>query len=251
MRKIYIFSLIAIITSVCCACGNIDTSLTNTKTNNTLIEDSYVLNDDEKEIYIDIRYPQLAESTASDELIEQINYLIKETALTILSEYSSLDNAQIKVTYDTKCNNDNFISVLFNVNSVVGVQAYPRILCRTVTIDLQTGEQLRLNDMVKVNQEFVDTFFEIATNVRAYSEEWSKESLEAINKSAKESTTLKALTSSDRTTNPDYCSYITDHSLGICVGVPYAIGSYAIYEAEFKDIEEYMKEILLQDKVIT
>jgi len=210
-----------------------------------LREENYSITDEQDNKRIAIYFPQF-EHSKRNTMLFKVNGCIKAVAMEVLQEFSSFDNLDIEVTYSVECNSAHFFSVKFIVQSFHVVQAYPLIRCKTIVIDMNTGEKLALNDIVIINQEFVDIFFERFENIRQYDNhcELREKSIEAY---VKEWTTFDALLTCDEKTNVDYCSYLTDEYLVICIHVPFQIGSYALYGARLEDIQMFLTHTVNTD----
>lgn len=189
-----------------------------------------------------IYYPQI-ENLGDEELELDINNKIKECAMKHTRKASPKEGVQT-ATYSVALENEHFISIHFETTSFVEHQLYPLIRSKTITIDLKTGKVLKLNDIIDIDDSLKREFFNLFTNTKNYQfKENSDKSIiyehvdEYVYNVVNE---YNLLIKSDEDNEPDVCSYITEDSLVISIAVPKVIGSYALYEAKYKDLKKWL-----------
>lgn len=189
-----------------------------------------------------IYYPQI-ENLGDEELELDINNKIKECAMKEIRNSSPKDGV-ITTTYSVAFDNERFVSVHFEATSFEEHQLYPLISSKTITIDLGSGKVLKLNDIIDVDDSFKHEFFNLFTNISKYSLEKNSDNsffYEQLDEIIYDSVNLHdKLSKSDQDDYPDVHSYITEDSLVISIAVPKAAGSYALYEAKYKDLKKWL-----------
>ncbi len=247
INKTMMLILLCCLTMILTSCKN----ETEPKHNYQIIENKYYnqFTMDGSNIYngfakgFSIYYPQI-ENLGDEELELEMNNKIKECAMKEIRNSSPKDGV-ITTTYSVTLDNERFISIHFEANSFEEHQLYPLISSKTITIDLKTGKALKLSDIIDVDDSFKREFFNLFTNTKNYNfKEISDKSLfyEHIEEYVYDSVNLhEKLIKSDQDNYPEVHSYITEDSLVISFAVPKVIGSYALYEAKYKDLKKWLK----------
>ena len=108
----------------------------------------------------------------------------------------------------------------------------------STTLSLETGEKIKLSDIVNLNSEFIDSFFD---KFQLDSEFYSTEIGHSIEEDIKAKISHELLLKADNGSYSEVCSFLTEDSLVISFQVRYAVGSYALYKANYSDIAESLK----------
>jgi hypothetical protein len=146
----------------------------------------------------------------------------------------------VVISYSVTLATDSILSIRFIVKSFSEFQAYPLVRIKTINIDLNTGKRLTLKGIININSGFVDTFFDYFRNQKDYKETIEEQAINSIERYVMEITTIDALITCDEPQNIDFCSYLTEDSLGISIGVPHSGGSYTFYESTYLNISKWL-----------
>lgn len=204
---------------------------------------------------IEAEYPMLI-SGGTEEELKQWNQLIEEDFQKILSIYSFNPNKQLtplpadqipvylKIKYKIKRNDSEYISILYTADFNSPYSAHPTELVYTTNIRKPDSRRIRLPDIIKVDQEFIQDF-------RTWGFLPMTENNEEINKAIKDYVSnisdeelLTGLQASDiiGTGNAwGIFSYLTDDSLGISLGVPNYIGDHVEFEMNYSELKRFLK----------
>ena len=218
----------------------IETIYTDDDEKYEIIKTIYSDNDENINRYINIAYPQVTE--LENKYIEcVINDKIRETALEPLKIYPLLEYVDIHSEYSVTRVSNDILSMYF---AAYIEHAPPDSLTfyvrnnNSASILISTGEKIRLSDVVNINEDFFDPFYD---NFHLYGEYESDEIAKRIvDEDVKSTFALDNLMLSDQDNFTEVCSYFTEDSLFISITVRKSAGSYALYEAKYSDIEEFL-----------
>lgn len=213
---------------------------------------------------ITIHYPQI--SNLSDKAKQKkLNDILKKDALKQLNNYKDWASVIEKpfeevisasIDYQVKWKGANLLSIAYSGYSTLNDERSERNY-HTINLDLNTGEQLRLKDLVNIDKSFINKFITkkfksnnslFPKNNKMISNEVyqsldflyqinSKPNYKNLQQYFEETDSL----SSDSIVTSCNFSYITDHSLGISVIVSNASGNYAEFEIGLDEIKGYIK----------
>jgi len=204
----------------------------------------HTVNDDVKENYIDIIYPQL-DNMEDKEVQEKINRILMDTAFGSLSiEGYDAQEVEQKVAYEVTWAGDNFLSVKFYTWCYIGRAAHDNNFLQGVNIYIRTGEMLKLTDFFDISYEFVEKFktraimdsekYHISPNAYWYvSHYYDDVDLKDILLSADVHTGLFPAS--------DYSSYFTDNTVGVSFATVKSAGEYAEIVISYDDVRDDMK----------
>lgn len=210
----------------------------NLKSNNnySIKENIYVDEDETKNKHIEIKYPAI--SGLDIEVTQQkVNEHLKSAALEVLTDFSSLENMDIRTSYSIGLSNARILSIIYIASSFHSVQAYPLVRTHMVNIDLRTGDIVNFGEILNINENFIMTFKKKFTNISEYN---SSEDKERVNEYVFDMISYDMFISGSEGSYPEVSSYLTEDSLVISIAVPYSLGSYVLYSANYSDISEYL-----------
>lgn len=210
----------------------------------TMYEYSTLIYIDKEDINdISIQYPVI--SGLSNKIKQQkINDTIKANALKVYNyyDYPDREHLDLDIEYLVSLKSDCILSIQYFGLGYIKGAAHPNKLFYTTTIDIKTGNRLRLLDLVNVEEGLLDMF--VNGEFKPLCPKQEESALELY----KNYDELKKLfINAD---NMDYIgtdmqsdvfSYLTKDSLGISVPVAFAIGGHAEFEIEYDKIKEYLK----------
>ena len=218
-----------------CVNGEVDIIDAIEKTTYEIKELNYLECDDALGKDINIVYPQI--DGLLDENIERIicNEL-KEAIFNVLENYSELNDMDIDVTYSVTFASDKILSVHFISSAFHSAQAYPLVHSSSVNLTMETGEKFEIDDMLIMDEEFIKSFYDIFYLTRDYG---SEEARDLILNDIKGTLNIEDVASMENNTGIHV--FLTEDAMVISVRVRYAAGSYALFEAKYSDLEEYLK----------
>lgn len=227
-------------------------------TNYDLVKETYSKNK------IIIQYPQISNLSDSAKQ-KKLNDILKNNALKRLSNYKEWasiahkpfeEAVEASIDYEVKWKGANLLSIAYSGYSTLNDERSERDY-HTINLDLNTGEVLKLKDLVNIDQSFIDKFitkkFEsknslFPDNNKVISDEVyqsldflyqinSKPNYESLQQYFEETDAL----SNDGIVTSCNFSYVTDQSLGIAVIVSHAAGNYAEFEIGLDAIKDNIK----------
>jgi len=201
--------------------------------NYNVVETVYTDNIDVGNQKISISYPQISNMENTD-VEKLINNTIESLALEILEQFTTLDEMKIVVTYSITRSMPDILSLYFVAESFHPAQAYPLIRISTATFSIESGDTIKLAKIIDINDDFINSFF---NNFHLYSKYNSVEEENVVNEYVSGILLRESFLTSDEGLNSEVHSFLTDDSLIISIAVPYSIGSYVLYEAEYTNIK--------------
>jgi len=186
-----------------------------------------------------ISYPQI--SNLSDaEKQKELNEIIKNEALKGNNYYKDVDGkVTIDINYKIVCQEPEFLSIIYSGVGNVSGAAHPSNLFYTTNLDITNTKILRLNDIVNINDDFVNML--INGSFKAVNSEYAAEYKSEINMLTREDWKKGLLDADPSDKMGSEFSYMTKDSLGISIGVMHALGDHAEFEIKYKDIWKYIK----------
>ena len=177
---------------------------------------------------IHIRYPQV-EGLRHISVEEQINRLLYDTGVNIYLDYWNNSMLTVDGSFEVKYQSDTCLSILFQGEPYVQGSAHPTKVTFAVTVDMTTGNEIPLEqiigDMDMLKDNFTPDYFCMVSGID------SIESGDTFTQRI-DSYLHSPVLYDDQEHYHDY--YITENALGIIVSVPHVIGDIAIYESNFK-----------------
>lgn len=219
MRKILMIVLVLVM--------NISNNYQNNKSINyyNIDPDTYI-DTENKNIKIDI--PQIE----TDDFLD-VNKLIKETIIDYIQGYYSNDltDIAINLSYDITYNQKDLISIQFKGDGYKKSAAHPNHLFKTLNIDMKRKQLIKLNDIYKVDERFIEKYIEefkrqVPQDRNSIIDSYSMEQL------------LNYFNDAD-SGNSVIMSYYHNDNVGISILVPYAIGEHIEIELNKKLMSDY------------
>ena len=208
--------------------NNVSASSNNSNISNDesyeLAKESYSGNDK----IIKIFYPQIMDY--KDAMKQgKLNELIKQE---VLKDFKDLNNKDIiytayEIDYNIKLKTDKVLSVQYNRYKNFKNSAHPDQWVLATNIDIKKGILIKLTDIINVDNSFVKLFK--AGKFKSISQTYQKGYFDSYSDSDLIETFKQAE------------FYLTKDSLGISVGVPYAMGNHVEFEAKYEDIKDVLK----------
>ncbi|HCJ59118.1 MAG TPA: hypothetical protein DHV55_18545 [Clostridiaceae bacterium] len=188
-----------------------------------------------KASYIDkdiiINYPQLIHLNDTKKYTE-VNELIKNEALEVLGEYKGVENEfSLEIDYNVKWKSSNLLSIQYLGISYIRGAAHPNNLVYTININLNSSDILKLRDIIKINDSFVERYkkgkyitWDPDLNLEA----------EGVIKNILDNYTNRDLIQYFSKDESFY--YFTKDSLGISIGAAHVYGDHAEFEIKYQDM---------------
>jgi len=186
-----------------------------------------------------ISYPQISELSDTEKQ-KELNEIIKNEALKGNNYYKDVDGeVTIDINYKIVCQEPELLSIIYSgVGNVTGA-AHPSNLFYTTNLDIKNTKILRLNDIVDINDDFVNMF--INGKFKAVNSDYESEYKSEISMVTFDDWKKRLLTADPSDKMGSEFSYMTKDSLGISIGVIHALGDHAEFEIKYKDILKYIK----------
>lgn len=229
--------------------GNVtdNTIASDNSVSDNSINDNYVyeneLPSDAKFIYesaqyelgtVNIKYPIISVEGHEEVIytgIQTVNDIIKNDALSILTNYSINDGTDsINVDYSIFIDGDGNISVKFSGDTMYSGAAHPSVLLYTSNVNVYSGTRFKPISDDKLSQ--IAAYFEVGKDYEVCSDEADiKEAVEDYLREYDMSmlaTELNNMDFDDDRQMPYTYSYQDEDGVYIIISVPTAIGQYAI-----------------------
>ena len=195
-----------------------------------------------KETYSDravnISYPQISKMNDA-EIQDRLNHLLKSEALSILNDYDANDlkKLAVKLDYIIGRQDADLLSVQFIGSRFLKGTPYPTALFQSINLDMQAGRKLRLQEIVQVNDQFVETIIRGRMNAAP---NVTFEILRLDNGKL-----LKAFGQADSVAsseNPERAfSYFTKEGLGISFSVVHVLGDHVEFVLPMVNLSSFIK----------
>ena len=186
-----------------------------------------------------INYPQITDLSDAEKQ-KGLNEIIKNEALKGNNYYKDVDGeVTIDINYKIVCQEPELLSIIYSgVGNVTGA-AHPSNLFYTTNLDIKNTKILRLNDIVDINDDFVNMF--INGKFKAVNSDYESEYKSEISMVTFDEWKKRLLAADPSDKMGSEFSYMTKDSLGISIGVMHALGDHAEFEIKYKDIWKYIK----------
>jgi hypothetical protein len=199
--------------------------------------DLYTLKDDNNDI--EIEYPVLKASDDKN-LEKKINNLIIEEALKVIDNYDYEDRGHLdlEISYQIALETPFLMSIQHEGLAYVEKSAHPNKLFYTSNVDLLSGQIQRLEDFVKIEDDFINLFltggFDYVGPLDSKPDYDDFSSLESLRNQFENADTMASV-----------YTYLTKNRLGISIEAPYAVGGYRLFEIEYQAISDF----IIHDKI--
>jgi len=206
-------------------------TINNTKSNNSQSPTSrtYQL---VKNVYTNkkviVNYPQITNFSDKNKQ-KAINSILKNEALKVLNYYKdSTGEVTLNIIYSIKYKGNDQLSVQYSGTGYVKGAAHPNNLFYTTNISLTKAVRLRLSDLVKIDENFVNKFKSSVDKSsqpdKSSVQQYTTADLIKMFKNADSLDNIGTVNQSDT------FSYFTKDTLGISVAVSHAAGDHAEFE---------------------
>ena len=186
-----------------------------------------------------INYPQITDLSDAEKQ-KGLNEIIKNEALKGNNYYKDVDgDVTIDINYKIVCQEPELISIIYSGVGNVSGAAHPSNLFYTTNLDITNRKSLRLNDIVNINDDFVNML--INGSFKAVNSKYEAEYKSEINMLTLEDWKKRLLAADPSDKMGSEFSYMTKDSLGISIGVMHALGDHTEFEIKYKDIWKYIK----------
>lgn len=185
-------------------------------------------------------YPQISDFSDAQKQ-KELNEMIKNEALKGNNYYKDVVDGEvtIDIKYKIVCQEPELLSIIYSGVGNVSGAAHPSNLFYTTNLDITNRKNLRLNDIVNINDDFVNML--INGSFKAVNSEYEAEYKAEINMLTLEEWKKSLLAADPSDKMGSEFSYMTKDSLGISIGVLHALGDHAEFEIKYKDILKYIK----------
>jgi len=186
-----------------------------------------------------INYPQITDLSDAEKQ-KELNEIIKNEALKGNNYYKDVDGeVTIDINYKIVCQEPELLSIIYSGVGNVSGAAHPSNLFYTTNLDITNIKSLRLNDIVNINDDFVNML--INGSFKAVNSKYEAEYKSEINMLTLEDWKKRLLAADPSDKMGSEFSYMTKDSLGISIGVMHALGDHTEFEIKYKDIWKYIK----------
>jgi hypothetical protein len=186
-----------------------------------------------------INYPQITDLSDAEKQ-KELNEIIKDEALKGNNYYKDVDgDVTIDINYKIVCQEPEILSIIYSGVGNVSGAAHPSNLFYTTNLDTINTKILRLNDIVDINDDFVNMF--INGKFKAVNSDYESEYKSEISMVTFDDWKKRLLTADPLDKMGNEFSYMTKDSLGISIGVMHALGDHVEFEIKYKDIWKYFK----------
>lgn len=186
-----------------------------------------------------ISYPQISDLSDAEKQ-KELNDIIKNEALKGNNYYKDVDGeVTIDINYKIVCQEPGILSIVYSGVGNVSGAAHPSNLFYTTNLDIANRKNLRLNDIVNINDDFVNML--INGSFKAVDSKYEAEYKSEINMLTLEDWKKRLLAADSSDKMGSEFSYMTKDSLGLSIGVMHALGDHTEFEIKYKDIWKYIK----------
>lgn len=156
--------------------------------------------------------------------------------------------SMLEISFEMKLLNDHLISIFYVAYFNAEYAAHPTELVYTTNINKDSGNRIRLGDVVDINQRFVENFrnWTLVTH-KEESVEWHQAVKDYMN-SISDEDLLKGFEAADLFGSQNLWginSYFTPDKLGISMGVPNYIGDHVEFEESYSNLKDFLKHDMI------
>lgn len=201
----------------------------------------YTYRDEYKNIVIE--YPCL-KADFSDQKVSEINDFIKAEAIKLCDGYDYVyevkdyNYLELRINYEIEYLSDSYLSIVYKGLANPYWANHPTHLFYTLNIDLCSTKCIKLEDMIEINDRFLNLFKEQIENHKAE----PYPDVDIYFAKIPDNQILKYLKSSDnleRGTESYYgvYSYFTDKEVCVVYPVPYAVGNHTVIKIDMDSLQ--------------
>ena len=167
-------------------------------------------------------FPQI--SMPNKEMQEKINELILSELYEMFGRLLELEESIVlEVDFEVKFSSDRLLSVVY---SGLSIASRPRWVFYSTNIDIKTGEVINLNDIVEINEDFMELLLNESTLKLRYDlRDIENKIANEVRETISNPWFINWLQNSERPT-----FYFTTYKLGFSVGLPHVIGGHVELE---------------------
>lgn len=172
---------------------------------------------------------------------KKINLILKGEALKVLRYYEDSEGfLELDINYKVTLSSAKVLSIQYSGLGDVDTAAHPNNLFYTNNIDVSTGNRLRLKDVINIDENCVNKFFngQFKALWPEQREQLKHLTSERMLKYFNEADSLDNIGTEKQS---DVFSYFTNDSLGISISVSHAIGDHAEFEIKYQDLKDNIK----------
>ena len=198
------------------------------------------LSKDDNIIKYNIKYPEISGLSDAGKQNE-INAILKNEALKVLNYYKdALGSLELNVDYNITLKSPYILSVQYTGSGFVSNAAHPNSLFYTTNINMNTGDRLRLKDVINIDKNFADKFLkgDFKPLLSEKSDVLKQHTNEEIQKYFMNADSLDNIGTAQQS---DTYMYFTNDALGISISVGHALGDHAEFETKYQNIKDYIK----------
>lgn len=210
---------------------------------NTSIDSYSIKNVKYNERTIDISYPSIS-GIQDTQKQTKINDLLKSEAFRELSDFSndksnSTEDIIISLNNNILHKSYNFLSVSYSGDVMIKGAAYPRSIFTTVNVDLNSGNRIRLSEVISINDDFINIVRNTLNSYIDKNPEWKIVYMDLLNHD--DNYFLDLFNKADSESNSDCFSYFTNDSLGLSFATFHAAGDHFEVEIKYADLGDVPK----------
>lgn len=195
---------------------------------------------------ITIEYPQI-KHLADEAKKDRINSLLFDEALKVMNYYENTEELELDIGYTITYESPSFLSVQYAGTGYVEGAAHPNKMFYTTNIDLENGNKIRLTDVVKVDNAFIEFFKSDA--FKAVNPEVEDIGVD-VKANVSKASFLNAdnLDSIETDQHSETFTYFTEDRLGISISASYAVGGHLEFEISYEDVPaEFMSSAAIKE----
>lgn len=175
---------------------------------------------------IEIAYPQIT-NLPDDAIQQQINELLRNKPVKCWDEdCREMTGLTMRTKYEIKWQSANLLTVQYRSYRYMKGAAHPVNIFDTINIDINTGREICLQDIVVIDEEFIallkaGQFKAVSSRVKEIVRFSDKEMMRELKEQG--------------------VFYLTPVSLAVKVTVPHVAGDFVIFEVKYQDIAGKIK----------
>ncbi|GLC81729.1 polysaccharide deacetylase family protein [Lacrimispora brassicae] len=203
-----------------------------------------------KEQNINISYPSVS-GMQDTEKQKKINDLLKSMAFQELADFSgnekyNTEGISISLDNNISYQSDNYLSVNFTGDVILKEAAYPRSIFTTMNIDLNSGNRVRLSDVISIDNNFVNMVRKTLNSYIDKNSVWAIVYNDFLEHD--DNYLLDLFREADSEFDDDCYSYFTNDGLGLSFATSHTAGDHFEIELKYEDIKEHITKNFFRDK---
>ncbi|MDD7795522.1 hypothetical protein [Clostridium sp. 'White wine YQ'] len=194
----------------------------------------------DNKIKYNIKYPEVSGLNDIDKQ-KKINTILKDEALKVLNYYKdALGSLELNIDYNITLKSPYILSVQYTGSGFVSNAAHPNSLFYTTNINMNTGDRLRLKNVINIDKNFADKVLrgDIKPLHVYHSDVLNHYTSEEIQQYFMNADSLDNIGTEQQS---DTFMYFTNDSLGISISTGHALGDHAEFETKYQNIKGNIK----------